>query len=143
MIKAFDWNSDTLKISNDAIYYNLLIKKRVTLVSGRNGSGRSYLANMIITQQKAALEGIETYDTSNIIVHSLNNQSEAKIYLADKQLIIIDDGEYLISNKLAKYIAGDKKNKYLIFAQGIRFIQVPEANKARFNRINHKIIMEY
>lgn len=98
------------------IRFSLDLRGRIVVIDGNSGTGKTFLWSTIKTLQDAP----STRDkVKNILLLNYKSENvEEKIKSSEGNLIIIDNGDLILSPDMAHYISFDYANQYLIFQRG-------------------------
>ena len=116
-----------LNINFHSNKFRIELRGRITQIDGNSGSGKTLLCNVLRNIKSDIKYNHSDYDSyfNDIVVFNYKENFEGTedlIGLQDK-LIVIDRADMLdFDNSLARYIASDRNNCYLILARG--FINV-------------------
>jgi ABC-type lipoprotein export system ATPase subunit len=141
-----DENNTVFLETNNGITFNLRFRGRINIILGDSGSGKTFICNYIEELRILEKEGISEVSVNNII--TIDIKSEDKINnLKDykNSLIIIDHADLLLhdSVKIVKFINGDYRNRYLIFARGSLGFKISPNYFAQLKKVNKEVTLEY
>lgn len=106
---------DRITVSDGRIYFDFKIREPITLVDGDSATGKTLFFKMY--QKEVALEHIDDVLFLNL---SSMNTAEPLIKLTKNKLIIIDNADIVLTDKLALRLREDKYNQYIIFGRDAR-----------------------
>lgn len=105
---------DRITVSDGRIYFDFKLREPITLVDGDSATGKTLFFKMY--QKEVALEHIDDVLFLNL---SSANTAEPLIKLTKNKLIIIDNADIVLTDKLALSLRKDKYNQYIIFGRDI------------------------
>lgn len=107
---------DRLTVDTDKISIDLQFKTRLTIVSGKSGSGRTFIA-------KAIMEYSKNHDSYKHISYINSNHDTAGRNILEflqsvkDRFIIIDNADVLLDEKTRAHIVFDKNNQYMLYCR--------------------------
>lgn len=109
----YDYTTNRLQIKTKKVNFDLEIRKPVTIVRGGSASGKTLLVNTIKEVQNFRKNiGLSVKD--NIILITNNDEFEVE----DKeQLVIIDRGDFNLTETICEKIKSCKKTRFLIMSR--------------------------
>ena len=125
----------------DFIDVNIELRQRKTVINGNNGTGKSYLYNVIEQYaQEEKRNDILCLNVDNTDINDIDHTIE-RIQKIKDGIIIIDQADDILSNrKLYEYILSDKNNHYIIMSRKY-FEKYSEL--ARIQASNNSISIQY
>lgn len=118
----YDW--DTNKISVTDIYgteFDIQLRGNITIIDGDSATGKTFLTSIIVDKQ-AGMEG-NTNNPNKVLVFNYKSQDLASIFTAQHKLIIIDNANILIDERLRQHINADNSNRYLLLGRSLGGIE--------------------
>lgn len=100
-----------LRTGHESIIIDFTFKNNITILTGPAGTGKT-MAFSIIKECEANASGI-------LCLNYLKTQEEIVIKISESKgkLIVIDNSDVLLTDKIRKYISMDDKNQYLIIGR--------------------------
>lgn len=108
MIYNYDNAMLEFKTSNNIIF-NLQLRPRITIVHGDTATGKSFFVNKL-EQAKISFDELKIPDLNNVIIYDGNKFPEDT-----KSLVIIDRGDLVVTDTLAKKNLENKKFTFFNF----------------------------
>lgn len=109
-----------VETSND-FRFDLKLRGDITLVGGDSATGKTFLVRAIRAKnynRNILNSGYDT-DLSNVVIYDFTTGiSKESLSTLSNKLIIIDNADIIVNQKLADYIKLDFNNQYLIFSRG-------------------------
>ena len=116
MVNGFDFESGKLIVNSGHVRFDLDIRKPIAQIVGNSATGKTWLINYMQNDRKSGVNNGISYFMN---VYTVTSVEEAKTVMGvTKSLILIDRGDFILTDELVSSIRMDRKNSYLIFARG-------------------------
>lgn len=113
--EVYDWDRNML-ILRDKYNYNLRLRGKRNIVTGKSGIGKSFMCQLI--KQIQSQSGIgDTWTADNIVI--LDQYNKELLREDNHKLIIVDNAELIILGKEAQWlnsVYGYNSNRYLFIS---------------------------
>lgn len=99
---------DHLFLNYNGFEFNLYFSSRVILLIGDSGIGRTYLYKVL------------SENSNDYAIHTFNKYTsflEENLKMCKNSLVVIDNADYVLNDKLRKVILFDSSNQYLILGR--------------------------
>lgn len=100
-----------LRMVHESITINFIFENNITILTGLAGTGKT-MAFSFIKECEASKSDILCLNYMNPLEEIENKISESK-----GKLIVIDNADVVLTDKIRKYISLDDKNQYLIIGR--------------------------
>lgn len=116
MVNGFDFESGKLIVNSGHVRFDLDIRKPIAQIVGNSATGKTWLINYMQNDRKSGVNNGISYFRN---VYTVTSAEEAKTVMGvTKSLILVDRGDFILTDELVSSIRMDRKNSYLIFARG-------------------------
>lgn len=136
MIYNYDNAMLEFKTSNNIIF-NLQLRPRITIVHGDTATGKSFFVNEL-EQAKISFDELKIPDLNNVIIYDGNKFPEDT-----KSLVMIDRGDLVVTDTLAKKILKTKNLHFLIFMRKPISLNLTPNYYGTFVRSDNTVTIDY
>ena len=120
------------------VVFNLKFLTRVTCVVGNSGTGKSYLFSWLSKEAFIPSRKIKCFSLSN--TDSTKLIDELKTYTG--YLVVIDNGDMLLTQDIRSFIENDFETQYLIFCRDVSGLGVVKGGCARLHNDSNEFTLE-
>lgn len=130
---AYDFGSRVLSFDFQGKSVNLELHGNKVVVKGESGIGKTYLYNAIqlLKQNEMVNHVCLSKSFSNVFCYNRSTDSLlSHLRQHSQSLIIVDNGELVITDEVSEYVDNDYQNHYLIFGRGLCNLRLTPNNFA-------------
>ena len=127
----------------------LNIDDNLTLINGDSGIGKTLIFNYLdrcsYDNDKIKCFNAKYLEKIKLDGKSVQRALENRLKLIKKSLIVIDNAEIILDDRLRRYIAFDGDNTYMIFGRNVSGLWITENNIATLVRDtkNKRMYLDY
>ncbi len=110
----YDYERNYLEVKTDDIFdFDLELRAPITLIRGESATGKSLLVNLI--EQIKQARKINHQITDKVLIFTKDRVID---FEDEKQLVIIDRGDFCLTENICEKIRKCRKTRFLIMARG-------------------------
>ncbi|MDO4554485.1 MAG: ABC transporter ATP-binding protein [Lachnospiraceae bacterium] len=129
---------DHLRTVHESVVIDFTFQNNITILTGSAGTGKTMVFSFI--------SECEASNPDVICFNYLNTQEEIEdnIFFAERKLIVIDNADVLLTDKIRKHISLDDKNQYLIIGRNPKNFFATKENFYELEKtvINNQTVMK-
>lgn len=126
------------KSGKTGVEIDLKFLSGLTLISGESGVGKTYFCRKIrdLAAERQDIQLVD-YSTSKVMLNMILNKN------VKDTIIIIDNGDVILTEEHRKFIKYDFNNQYIIFVRRYNGLYRGPKNVARMIRVGNIITLKY